>query len=278
MTANLDPHSDRIRLFPERNHSIQLSLRFPHWREILATGHDDTRTLPGTTQRANRGYRHACVAKWIGRADDHSLRCETVDRIDWQTHRDCRGLYWSAGCSGSDGCSVAASLAFALPLSSVFASALPFSSPFAFGASAFGASAFAGAEGAASSADPFPGAGSPGAESEGPLSAGSGSTSGTTGASSVVSGVSAPPTGRSESSGGRPGICGSRSSTFSRTSLAAEARNSRVLTMANPIADTKKIMPSQVVAFCRTSVVCAPSAESSVPPPNAAPRPSCLGR
>lgn len=56
-------------------------------------------------------------------------------------------------------------------------------------------------------------------------------------------------------SGGRPEKSGCFSSTSSNKSLAAESRNSRVFTIARPIAETKKRTPSPVVNFWRMSVV-----------------------
>ena len=40
---------------------------------------------------------------------------------------------------------------------------------------------------------------------------------------------------------------------------------------------TKKIIARVTVAFCSTFEVCAPNIWSVTPPPNAAPKPSCLG-
>ncbi len=108
-----------------------------------------------------------------------------------------------------------------------------------------------------------------------------GAVSGDAGASSGAvagSAVRFSKPGRFINSGGNPDISGCFASTPSSTSLAAESRNSRVFTIARPIAERKKTTPSQVVNFWRISVVWAPRAESSEPPPNAAPSPSCLGR
>lgn len=54
--------------------------------------------------------------------------------------------------------------------------------------------------------------------------------------------------------------------------------SSRVFNTASKTADERKMVASQTVPFCRTSVVWAPARESIIPPPKAAPRPSCLGR
>jgi len=140
----------------------------------------------------------------------------------------------------------------------------------AAGAAGAGAGAGAGAAGVAGAG--VAGAGVAGAA--GAVSVGAGALSGAVPGSTEM--FSRP--GMFISSGGRPGTSGCFASTPSSRSLAAESRNSRVFTMARPIAETKKRIPSQVVNFWRMSVVCAPRAESSVPPPNAAPRPSCFGR